>query len=427
MNYDEALRFIHSESWTKHKNGLNRIRELLGLLGDPQEALRFVHVAGTNGKGSTCAMLDSVLRAAGYHVGLFTSPFLECFRERIRVDGEMIGEEALARITDTVRTAAEKMTEKPSEFEVITAIGMVWFKLCACDVVVLEVGLGGEFDSTNVIRAPLCSVITAIGFDHMSMLGNTIAEIASAKAGIIKKDCPVVTASGDGEANRVFEKKALEMNAPLMEADTDSVEILKSTPRGSVFKYRGSEWSLPLAGSFQPKNAALAISALEVLVSRGMRIPPEAIREGISTVLWPGRLELLSEAPTVLLDGGHNAHGIAAAVRSVDDWFPRRNLRTVVCVMRDKNVDEMLELLLKSTEKVYACSIDYARALPAAELAETVRRLGGKAEACDSVFDAVQHAMRDAGPDGAVLAIGSLYMSAEVRRSVKEIAQYRTR
>ena len=208
MNYESAMEYIHAVQWAGHKPGLTRTRTLLAALGNPHKQLKFVHVAGTNGKGSTAAMLASCLRAAGYHVGLYTSPFINRFNERIQMDGKQIGDEELVRLVEKIKPAADAMTDVPTEFEIITALGMLYFAEKHCDIVVLEVGLGGTLDSTNVIEAPECAVITALGMDHVKELGPTIADIASAKAGIIKENSPVVSYGGVPEADAVIEKKA---------------------------------------------------------------------------------------------------------------------------------------------------------------------------------------------------------------------------
>ena len=225
MNYEEAMQYIHAVQWAGHKPGLSRTRTLLAALGSPHKRLKFVHVAGTNGKGSTAAMLASCLRAAGYCVGLYTSPFINRFNERIQVDGEQIGDEELVRLVEKIRPAADAMADVPTEFEVITALGMLYFAEKQCDIVVLEVGLGGTLDSTNVIDPPECAVITALGMDHVKELGPTIADIASAKAGIIKPGSPVVSYGGVPEADAVIARVAAEQHAPLRVVDFSKLTV----------------------------------------------------------------------------------------------------------------------------------------------------------------------------------------------------------
>ena len=320
MNYEEALNYIHAVQWAGHKPGLTRTRTLLAALGNPHEQLKFIHVAGTNGKGSTAAMLASCLQAAGYRVGLYTSPFINRFNERIQVNGQQIPDEALVRLVERVKPAADAMTDIPTEFEIITALGMLWFAETKCDIVVLEVGLGGTLDSTNVIDPPECAVITALGMDHVKELGPTLADIASAKAGIIKPGSPVVSYGGVPEADAVIARTAAERHAPLTVVDLSRLTIEDGDLDAVTFDFDGLNGiRLPLIGSYQPRNAATAITALRVLRSRGWNIPDSAIRAGLEQVRWPGRFELLRHSPAFLLDGSHNAHGMRATVQSLKD------------------------------------------------------------------------------------------------------------
>ena len=285
MNYEEALEYIHAVQWAGHKPGLSRTRTLLAALGDPHKTLKFVHVAGTNGKGSTAAMLASCLQAAGYRVGLFTSPFINRFNERIQINGEQIPDEALVQLVEQVRPAADAMTDIPTEFEIITALGMLWFARQRCDIVVLEVGLGGTLDSTNVIDPPECAVITALGMDHVKELGPTLADIAAAKAGILKPGSPAVSYGGVPEADAVIARVAKEQHAPLTVVDFSKLRFDGGNLDEVTFDFDGLDGvRLPLIGSYQPRNAAVAITALRVLRGRGWDIPEQAIRKGLETV-----------------------------------------------------------------------------------------------------------------------------------------------
>jgi len=419
VSYESTLAFIHSERWQKHKNSLDRIRTLLHLLGDPQMRLKFVHVAGTNGKGSTCSMLDSVLRNAGYRVGLFTSPFIFRFNERMRVNGMEIPDETLEEICEYIRPFSESMDEKPSEFELVCAIGMIWFLREKCDIVVLEVGLGGEFDSTNVIEAPECAVITAIGLDHTEMLGDTIELVASAKAGIIKKNCNVVTCTGTEKADTVIRAACALRNAPLTCVDEALLSVKESTAEGSVFDYGDMESvSIPLAGTYQPKNAALAIEVLRVLCRKGWKITDEMIRTGLYKAKWPGRFEKLSSHPDFILDGAHNPHGIAAVAESLRMCYPGKKFVFLIGAMRDKALDGIVDALLPLASCFVATRPDIYRALPAEELCEKIRNKGGQCIACPDIADSVAAACSFAGSDGVVCALGSLYFSADIRSAV---------
>lgn len=420
MTYQEALAYIHAVHWQGHKPGLARTRALLAALGDPHKRLRFVHVAGTNGKGSTAAMLDSCLRCAGYKVGLFTSPYIIRFNERIQVNGAPIPDGDLVRLVEQVRPAAAAMADVPTEFELITALGMLYFAQQRCDIVVLEVGLGGALDSTNVIDPPECAVITALGMDHVKELGPTLADIAAAKAGIIKPGSPVVSYGGAPEADRVIAAAAAAQNAPLTVADFSKLTLRAAGLDGQTFDYDGlAGLTLPLLAGYQPRNAAVAIEALRALRGRGWQVPDSAIRQGLAQVRWPGRFELLRREPPFLLDGSHNAHGMRATVESLRARFPGEKFVFLVSIMADKDAGEMLRLLLPLAKAFVTVTAPSPRAIPAAELAARIEALGGRAEPADTIPAAV--ARTDAlAAGGPAAALGTLYFSGEVREAVEK-------
>ncbi len=420
MNYESAMEYIHAVQWAGHKPGLTRTRTLLAALGDPHKRLKFIHVAGTNGKGSTAAMLASCLRAAGYRVGLYTSPFINRFNERIQVDGEQIGDQELVRLVEKIKPAADAMTDVPTEFEIITALGMLYFAEKQCDIVVLEVGLGGTLDSTNVIDPPECAVITALGMDHVKELGPTIADIASAKAGIIKENSPVVSYGGVPEADAVIAKKAAELHAPLTVVDFNKLRYDGGNLDEVTFDFDGLDGvQLPLIGSYQPKNAAVAITTLRVLREKGWNIPEEAIRKGLETVSWPGRFELLRHSPAFLLDGSHNAHGMRATVQSLRDRFPGEKFVFLVSIMADKDVSEMLALLEPLAKQFVTVAAHTPRAMPAETLAEQICAAGFAAESAPSIDAGVARAL-ELGGDGPVCALGTLYFSGDVRQAFEK-------
>lgn len=424
MTGQEAIAYIHSFHWEKHTPGLARIRTLLRALGDPQKRMRFVHVAGTNGKGSTCAMLAAVLKAAGYRVGLNTSPYLVTFHERVQVDGVPISDGDLAAITEQVRPAAEAMEEHPTEFELITAIALLYFRQRDCDIVVLEVGLGGALDASNAIDVPEAAVLTAMGMDHVALLGPTLADIAAAKAGIIKPGGDVVSCGGCPEADAVFRRVCEQQNAHLTEVDFSRLRPQAMTLDGSTFDFAPYEaLRLPLAGAYQMKNAAVAITALEGLRRKGWRIPNAAIRNGLAAVRWPGRFEVLRRSPVFLLDGAHNAHGIAAAAESLRVLFPGQKLVFLLGILADKDVDRMLDLLAPLARQVFTVRPDSPRALTAEALCGLLEARGIPTQVCDTVEAGVAAAVRAAGPDGAACAMGSLYFSGDVRRAVTNEAE----
>ena len=425
MNHEEALAYIHSFYWGTRAPGLTRIRELLERLGNPQKGLQFIHVAGTNGKGSVCAMLASVLQAAGYRVGLNTSPHLVEFEERIRVNGVQIPPEELAALATQIRPAADAMEEHPTEFELITAMALQYFLQERCDVVVLETGLGGALDASNVIDTPQAAVLTAMGMDHMALLGSTMAEIAAAKAGIIKPGGTVVSSGGCPEADEVFRQTARQRGARLVEVDSSRLRLREQGLLGTAFDF--APWRdlrIPLAGAYQLRNAATAITAVEVLRQRGWKISQQALRQGLAQVRWPGRLECLREkAPVFLLDGAHNVHGIKAVTQSLRELFPGRKLVFLLGILADKEVGEMLDLVVPLAEAVVTVTPpDSPRAMEAETLGQLVLARGIPARACASVAEGVRAAAEAAGADGAVCALGSLYMSGQVRRAVENLS-----
>lgn len=361
MTITEAIEYINAHTWSQWKLGLSRTEELLRLLGDPQKRLRFVHVAGSNGKGSTCAMVERILREAGYVTGFYPSPYIEDFRERIQVCGEYITEEALCRITACVRDAADSMEDHPSQFEIITAIGLLYFAEKNCDMVVLEVGLGGIFDSTNVIDAPEVAVITNIGLEHTEYLGNTLAEIAGNKCGIIKSGADVVCYENTAEVMDVVRRVCAEKGCPLHIARYSRIKPIEKSLEGQTFRFLHEDISvsgdiasdaenkqadiaevagvtemaesgkeaeeplrLALLGEYQLHNAATALTIVEALRRRGWKVPQDAVRRGLAEVKWPARFEVLSRHPLFILDGGHNPQCAEALAESLREYLPGR-------------------------------------------------------------------------------------------------------
>lgn len=423
MTGQEAVAYIDTFQWQAHAPGLERIRTLLHALGDPQKELKFVHVAGTNGKGSVCAYLASVLRCAGYRVGLCTSPFLEDFRERIQVDGKLIPPEVLGELTELARPAAEAMEDHPTEFELITAVAMLYFRRCRCDIVVLEVGLGGALDASNVIDVPEAAVITAMGMDHAAILGPTLGDIAAAKAGIIKPGGAVVSFGGCPEADAVIRERCREQGAQLTEVDFSRLRVVGTGLDGTDLEFAPyGALHVPLVGLYQAKNAAVAVTTVEVLEKRGWEISRRALEQGLASVCWPGRLEVVRRAgPVILRDGAHNAHGMAATVESLRALFPGKKLTILMGVMADKDVEDMLKLLAPIAGQVFTVRPESPRAMPAEELAALVNRYGVPAVPCAGVAAGLQAAAEAAGADGAVCALGSLYLVGEVRRAADRL------
>ena len=416
MTYEEALSYIHSICWKGSKLGLDRTRELLGKLDDPQKELKFIHIAGTNGKGSTAAMLSSILEEAGYRVGLYTSPFINRFNERMQVNHQPIPDEELAALTEYVRPHADAMADSPTEFELITALAMVWFARQKCDIVVLEVGMGGELDSTNIIDVPEAAVIAAMGLDHVKELGPTMADIARAKAGIIKEGGRVVSYGGNPEADEVIAAVCRARKASLRQPDFSAIVPGDFGLEGQTFSYKG--WRglrIPLVGAYQMNNAAVVLETVEVLRQRGWNISDEAVRQGLADTRWPARFEVLRRDPVFIVDGGHNPHGIRATAESLRRLFPGRKITFVTGVMADKDVEHILGLIVPLAEQFFTVRPDNPRAMDAGELAARIEAMGAKATACASVQDGVDRAIQAEGPHGVACALGSLYMSGEVR------------
>ena len=414
MTYQEALAYIHSVNWTFCKPGLDRIIALCDALGNPQKDLTFVHVAGTNGKGSFCAMTASILQAAGYRTGLFTSPYIRTFNERMVVDGEMISETELAELTAFVRPIADGMADKPTEFELITAIAFLYFKRHQCDVVVLETGMGGRLDATNLIEHPLLTVITGIGLDHTAFLGDTIAAIAAEKAGIIKTGVPVIYGGDDAAA--VIAAVAEEKHAPYRQVDYAPLTVRDYTLDGTVFDYADYEnVTVSLLGTYQPRNAAVVLTAVDALRDLGLTIPEEAVRQGLRRVTWPGRFEILSRDPLVIFDGAHNAQGIAAAVDSIRRYFGDRKVLVLTGVLQDKDYRAIAADLASVAAEAFVLTPDNPRALPGEEYAALLTELGVAATAYPTVSAAYAAARRTAESRGVPLVcLGSLYTYASL-------------
>jgi dihydrofolate synthase/folylpolyglutamate synthase len=416
VNYEEALEYIHGISWTFCKPGLERIAALCKALGDPQKKLKFIHIAGTNGKGSTSAMLESILREAGYKTGLFTSPYIRTFNERMRVDGENISDDELAEITEYVRPFADAMTDKPTEFELISAVAFEYFKRNNCDVVVLEAGMGGRLDSTNVIEKSLLSIITGIALDHTAFLGDTVEKIAAEKAGIIKQSCPVLFGGEDEAAERVICERAAEMNAPFSRVDRSTLVLQSQTLDGTIFdfeKYKNMQ--IRMLGSYQPRNAATVLSAIDILKESGFCIPDSAVSRGLEATRWQARFEVISKEPLVIFDGAHNPEGIAAAVESIQHYFGEKRVYALTGVLRDKDYNIIATDIAKVASRAFTLTPDNPRALSAEEYAEVLREKGVAATPYPSISEALIAAREAAERDGVpLICMGSLYLYSSI-------------
>ena len=434
MTYTQALDYIHSTCWKGSRPGLSRTVELTNRLGNPQNSLKFIHVAGTNGKGSTSAMLAAVLQKAGYKVGLYTSPFILRFNERMQINGVDIPDDELASITKFVKPHAEAMNDTPTEFELITAIALVYFSRNACDYVVFEVGMGGRLDSTNIIppETVVASVITGIAMDHTAFLGDTYEKIAAEKAGVIKTGVPVVYGGNHppvGETSptpealscgTVIRAKAAEVGAPFVETDHTKLNGIRSDLFGADFDFGAyKDLHVSLAGLYQPHNAANVLTVIDVLRARGLTVPETAIREGLASVKWPARFEVLSREPLVIADGGHNPEGIDAAIASVKAYFKEEKILLLTGVMADKDYTHMVSRMAEVAAQAFCVRPANDRALDPAAYAETFREIGIPAEGYATVAEGVRAAMETATREGkALLCLGSLYMYGEVHEAV---------
>ena len=416
MTLKETLEFIDSYTCPYKHNDLSRVYTLLELLGNPHKKLRFVHVTGTNGKGSTCAMIASILRKAGYRTALFTSPHILRYNERMVIDGEQIPDEDLIRITETVKNAIEKTEEKVNWFEMVMCTALCWFAEQNADIVVFEVGVGGRLDGTNVIDVPECAVITNIGLDHTGQLGDTVEEIADVKAGIIKKNGSAVIYRNSPSVEKVIEDRCREVSAELIKADFDSIRAISEDIFGQTFDACGYEvLHIPLTGEHQRKNACVALETVNVLRSKGWNISDDNVREGLENTVWPVRMEVVSKDPLFIIDGGHNpqcAHAIADALTELIPSGTRIVFMTGI--MADKNYEEFMRILSSVSKEFVTVAADYHRALSADDLAGFIDSLGLHATMCSSVEEGIKKAIEIAD-GGVVCCAGSLYLAGEAR------------
>ena len=424
MDYSQTLQYIHSVSGHFCKPGLERITALCDALGHPERDLRFIHVAGTNGKGSFCAMTESILRAAGYQTGLYTSPYIKEFNERMRVNGQSISNEELIELTAQVRPIADAMEDKPTEFELITAIAFLYFKRHNCDVVVLEVGLGGRLDSTNLIQAPCLSVITGIDFDHTDLLGDTLEDIAKEKGGIIKPNRPVLYGGADPAVRHTLETLAQEKNAPFYTVDRERLTVKRFSTDGTVLDFGVlHDLNLPLLGSYQPQNASTVLTAVEILKQTNQFIiSDEAVRIGLASVKWHARFEKLKDHdPLIFFDGSHNPQGIASAVETLETYFPNQTVAILTGVMRDKNYGVMIERIGRVAQRVFTVTPANPRALPAEEYAAHFNASGVEATPAESVAEGVKAAVAYARASQIpLICLGSLYLYAELSEEINK-------
>lgn len=419
MNYNQSVKYIHSLLRFGMKPGMKRITALLDELGNPQNSLKFIHVAGTNGKGTVCTMLSEVMQQAGFKTGLFTSPYVVDFTERIQINSQMISKDDLAEVVSEIKPVVEKLAQRgiePTEFEVITAVAMEYFKSRNCDVVVLEVGLGGLLDSTNVITSPLVSVITSVSFDHMAVLGNTLEEIAAQKCGIIKKNCPTAYYPlQDACVEKIIKTTAKEKNSRCYKADLNKLSVISQSVGGTAINYDGLKIHISLLGEHQIYNCLTALSAIDALKEQGINITDDNTVNGIKKAVLPARLEIIADNPAVILDGGHNAQG-AEALSSALERYVGEKVDAVIGMMEDKECEKAISFIARHCKKIIATTPDNPRSMKAEKLRSIALRYCDDCIAVASPEKAVKLLLADKLCPK--LVCGSFYLAGDVRETL---------
>lgn len=422
MNAEQAIAYIHSVCWKGSIPGLGRTQELLEKMGNPEKKLKFVHIAGTNGKGSTAAMTASILSKAGYRTGLYTSPYIYRFHERIQVDGVEISDEDLTEITEYVKPLADSMAQSPTEFELVCCIAFEYFYRKKCDIVVLEVGMGGAWDATNVIEVPEVAVITNIGLDHTEYLGDTVEKIAETKSGIFKPHGHGVVYRSTPSVEAVYERVCAERDVSLRKADFEGLVLKAHTLEGQVFDC-GSRKNLvlPLLGDHQLHNASVVLAIADTLIGEGWKISEQNIYDGIRDVRWPGRFDIVCRKPLFIIDGGHNPQCIEALVKNIRDYLAGKKVIALTGVLADKDYADMYKPVMPLVDRFVCITPPNPRKLEAEQLAQYLRQAGAQAQASESILDGVKKAMELAGKDGVVLCFGSLYSIGGIRDALKDL------
>ena len=441
MKYEEAIKLITGKSNFYIDLGLDRISAVLDKFGNPQDNLKFIHVAGTNGKGSVGAMLSQVLTESGYRVGRFCTPDVFAYEDEFQMNGINIKKERLAQLFTKVKAACEKLVAQgkahPTRFEVETAAAFLWFYEEKCDIALLEVGMGGATDATNLIRKPLVSVLTSISMDHIRFLGNSLAEIATVKSGIIKSQVPIVTMQQKPEAMEVIKRKAEEMQAELFLADATQVQnvtqiggryafewktpmnsnkvcIAADTVKNNIRKDESASDSpcitvnLSLCGAFQVENAVCVLNILHILQKKYPKITETVIQQGLSHTTWHGRMEQIGTEPDFYLDGAHNEDAVRKLRKTLDDGFSERRIVYIMGVLADKDYEKMIAMMFQPGDHVYTVTPKNPRALDGKELEKQLLRQNIHAQYCENIQDAVLYALRDAQKEDMILAFGSL-------------------
>ncbi|MBQ7757598.1 bifunctional folylpolyglutamate synthase/dihydrofolate synthase [Anaerotignum sp.] len=424
MNYQECIHYLEEEVGFGSVPGLERIKCLCERLGNPQQKLSVIHIAGTNGKGSAVAMLSSILKEAGYRVGTYTSPHLEKYNERFLINGKEISDEDFTREITLMKNICEELAAEgkavPTLFEIVTGVAFHYFAEQKVDVLILEVGLGGRYDATNIVAEPLLSLIMSISIDHTDFLGDSIEKIAAEKAGIIKKNCPVVLYSQDEIVYNMVKDAADRMDAPFYCLNDAEIDVASQTLEGSVFSVKNKSMSLekvelPLLGSYQISNCVTVLEACRVLKKRGLQLSEEAVRRGLKNAHWAGRMEICRKEPLVILDGAHNEDGIHQLAKSLSVYFRDKKVTLILGVLGDKEYHKMAEHILPHADSVILTEPHSERKLDVFTLARSISNHNGTIYTEKEIEDAYEKALSLTPAEGIILCCGSLYMIGAMR------------
>lgn len=420
MKYKDTLERIHSLNKFGSRPGLDRINMLLERMGNPEKDLKFLHVAGTNGKGSVCAVASSVLRESGYKTGLFISPYITDFCERIQINNEPISHEKLSEVAGYVFSLVDELNKNDiiiTEFEFVMAVAFEYFKRERCDIVVLEVGLGGRLDSTNVIDPPLCGAITRIGLDHTDILGDTEEQIAKEKCGIIKKGTRVVSSPQTDNVKRVIEDTCKDLNVPLTFSDSLSLSVLSESIDGTSFVYKDTEMTLPLLGEHQVQNLKTALCALEELKASGFEnVTADTIKSGVESAVNPARFEVISKDPYLIIDGAHNPDGMSTFASAVKKYLKKDKGVLIIGMLADKDSRSSLKYIEGLFKDVYTVPINNPRAMTSKEMASLCKEYFDNVTPCENVSQVLIKALQKAKENNTHICVcGSLYLAGEIR------------
>lgn len=419
MTYEQAVSYVNSFLQFGIKPGLERIKLLLEMLGNPQKKLKFIHIAGTNGKGSVCTFIASILKNSGLKTGLFTSPFILDFRERFQIDGYMISKKDFVDILEYIIPFAKKMPNfgsKITEFELITVIALVWFQKKNCDIVVLETGLGGRLDATNVIDTALVSVITSISFDHMNILGDTLEKIATEKAGILKQNGTLVLYPIQEEAALFAVKKtAKTLKNKIIVPNVSTLSNVKTDFNGTKFNYLNENFEIKLLGEHQIYNSITALNAAKELRNFGFKISEESMKNGLVEAKFSSRFEIIAQNPMVILDGTHNLGGAETLVKTINLYLNRKNIVAIVGMLKDKEVNKVLRVVSPVISEFVAVQPDNPRAMSASDLASLVKKFNKECTVAENLYSAVKLAAKKLDNNSILLVFGSLYLASQVR------------